>query len=153
MEFKEKHLNKTIVIGESRRYYTAEETHKEIPVFWEEMNNTGKNNKLLNQSNQYFQGFLGVCFPKKPGLDYMIAVSSDHEDEEWNTGVIPSGKYLMFEAIGPVPNELQKVTRDALEMVNDSSEYELRMAPQFEYYPSGDVTSSDYITEIWIPIK
>lgn len=153
MTYKLRELEGLSVLGAKRTYNTMEEAQATINQFWNEFSASGREEELIKLADGKIEGMLGVCVPKGNGMDYFIAVSSSQEKAEWEKVTIPSGRYLVFEAKGPVPTEIQRVTNEAYETVLPSNDYELRDAPEFELYPLGNPMSEDYITEIWIPIK
>ncbi|TDM05201.1 GyrI-like domain-containing protein [Macrococcus lamae] len=153
MAYEVKAFVELTVIGEARFYESMEEAQENIPKFWDEFNRSGKNKQLEKLADDKFNGFFGVCFPKGTGTDYMIAVSSEQKTEEWEVNTIPAGNYLKFEAIGPVPREIQRVTNEAYEVIIPASQHDLRHAPEFEFYPAGNLKAKDYVTEIWIPVE
>lgn len=154
MNYRVEQLNRFKVAGEKRTYDTMEEAQKEISGFWETVNQSGKGDELLQLKDETLDGMLGLCFPTdNGGMDYVIGVTVNKDPSEIEIFTVGSGRYLIFDAVGPVPEEIQRVTNEIFQNVLPSSEYELRDRPEFELYSPGDVTSQDYKAEIWIPIK
>nr|WP_263313965.1 effector binding domain-containing protein [Mammaliicoccus sp. Marseille-Q6498] len=141
------------VIGTKRSYTSDENVQQEIPKFWAEFNQSGHDERLIQLSNGKVEGFLGICIPNEQGVDYYIAVSSDETSNDWESQFIPGGKYLVFQAKGPVPDEIQRVTNEAFQTIQNSPNYELRKGPEIELYRPGNIDSPEYITDIMIAIK
>lgn len=153
MAYQLRELAHTRVIGEVKTYKTMEDALQNINAFWQDFNHSEREEKLIQLADKKIRGFLGISFPQGDGLDYMIAVTSESPSRQFESREIPGGKYLVFEARGAVPDEIQRVTREAYESVIPASEYELRDAPEFELYKAGDPSRPDYVTEIWVPVK
>lgn len=153
MNYRVEELDTVNILGESRHYSTMEEAQREISGFWTAFNQRN-DNSLFKLQNDYLKGILGLCIPaKEGGMIYVIGVTSDNESERWSKHQVKKGRYLVFDAIGPVPDEIQRVTREIYSNFLPVSEYELRDDAEFELYLPGDVAANDYKTEIWIPVK
>ncbi|HJE20428.1 MAG TPA: AraC family transcriptional regulator [Aliicoccus persicus] len=153
MAYQVRELETMSVVGEVRLYKSMGEALRQINSFWNEFNDSERPDALIEIADKKIQGFLGVSIPQGDGLEYMIAVSSDADTRNFESREIPGGRYLVFEAKGPVPDEIQRVTKEAFESVIPSSDYELRDAPEFELYKPGDPNSAEYVTEIWVPVQ
>lgn len=154
MNYRVEHLEQFKAAGERKIYGTMEEAQRGIVGFWETFNRSGKSDVLIQLKDNTLDGMLGLCFPRYDGgMEYVIGVSVTQAPSDFETFIVEDGRYLVFDAVGPVPLEIQRVTNEIFQNVLPSSKYELRDAPEFELYHSGDVTSDDYKTEIWIPIK
>ncbi|WP_170234556.1 GyrI-like domain-containing protein [Macrococcus equipercicus] len=153
MAYEVRELAETRVIGEKRSYDSIEEAQEKIQQFWTDFKQSDQRARLTLEADEQFQGFFGIYFPTDNGVDYMIGVSSDRETSEWASHNIPAGKYIVFEAGRPVSREIQRVTNEAYEVIIPASQHDLRQAPEFEYYPFGNVTAADYTAEMWIPVE
>lgn len=153
MNYRVETMDSFQITGVSKTYSTMTEAQNEISAFWAEVNQSGKSDELINIKNNTLPGMLGLCFPDEDGgMEYVIGVTGDDSDS-FKTFTVTGGRYLVFDAVGPVPSELQRVTNEIFQNVMPSSEYELRDAPEFEVYHPGDVTADDYTVEIWVPVK
>lgn len=153
MNYRVETMDSFQITGVSKTYSTMTEAQNEISAFWAEVNQSGKSDELINIKNNTLPGMLGLCFPDEDGgMEYVIGVTGDDSDS-FKTFIVTGGRYLVFDAVGPVPSELQRVTNEIFQNVMPSSEYELRDAPEFEVYHPGDVTADDYTVEIWVPVK
>lgn len=153
MAYEVKYLEELTVVGEKRSYDSIEDAQQKSQQFWTEFKQSDQRARLTMEADDQFQGFFGIYFPTDNGVDYMIGVSSARETSEWTSHHIPAGNYLVFEAGRPVSREIQRITNEAYEVIIPASQHDLRNAPEFEYYPFGNVTAADYKAEMWIPVE
>ncbi|ULG74595.1 GyrI-like domain-containing protein [Macrococcus brunensis] len=154
MNYHEVSVEAITLVGECVHYETASEARRSIQSYWQDFKARGKAEALESYRNQQIDGFVGVLIPKpNDRLDYMIAVSSDQDPVEFETRKLPAGRYLIFEAEGPLPFKLREVMDAIHHDFLPKSSYNLREAPIMEHYPSGDTQSADYLSEIWIPVE
>ena len=67
---------------------------------------------------------------------------------------IPAGEWVKFKCIGPMPQALQTVnSRIWGEWLPGNQEFETALPINIEWYSTGDTNSSDYESEIWIPVR
>lgn len=144
------------VIGLKESYPNLEEGQRKIPDFWSRFNGSGDDENLERcMSTHHEAGYLGLCVPKEGmAYDYMIGVITDEQKDpdSFERIHVPASKWLVFEAKGLLPQSVQKTYKEIYESFIPSSQYKLASTPDFEFYPSGNVQSPDYITEIWIPV-
>ena len=132
------------------------ENFKRIPEFWNEVCRQGRYEKMLGYNDNKELYSMGVCTNSDDGkdFDYYIATGSDREIlEDMAELVIPAGTYVIFECIGRMPEGQQKVWKRVFTEWFPSSGYEIMDGPQLEWYSEGDITSEEYRSEIWIPIR
>ncbi|WP_426456681.1 GyrI-like domain-containing protein [Staphylococcus cohnii] len=142
------------VVGVKKKYATGQKAQENIFKFWMEFEAMGYKDRLISQSNQYLEGLLGVCLPKENGeMHYLIGVTRDEQQSEWEQVDLVEGRYLVFDAKGPVPESIKQAMQTIHRNILHTLDYELRSAPFFELYKPGELHSNDYITEIWFPIK
>lgn len=153
MEFRKERIQAEPIIGAVIHYETMTEATQHIVEFWKQIESEGKDKELLKLSNHHIEGLLGVCISRPNGkLDYMVAVTSDEEHDLFDAKKLPEGYYLVFEAVGPVPEAIhQKMAQ--LNKQLEGANYDLRDAPMFERYTDGNTQSEDYVTELWIPVE
>jgi AraC family transcriptional regulator len=65
---------------------------------------------------------------------------------------IPSLTWAIFEITGPMPTAMAEIWVRIFSEWFPTSGYEHAEAPEVEWYSSGDLSSSDYKSEIWIPV-
>lgn len=144
------------VFGFSRtfKYDTA---MAEIPVFWAEHFQTGKDTVVC--------GMYGVCLDEDAqngAFTYMIADSYDPEKALPHGCVarnIPKHTWAIFPCRGPIPLALQEVNQKIFsEWLPGCKEYEIVAGFNVEMYadvrdfPKG-TADENYYSEIWIPLR
>lgn len=146
-------IEKMTVVGLKRNYATGQKAKENIYKFWLDFDAQHYKSTLATLSNNYFPGILGVCMPQNNGeMHYLIGVTADSVGENFDAITLQSGRYLVFEAIGPVPASIHNAMQHINKRLLPSLNYTLREAPFFEYYRDGDTTEDNYITELWLPI-
>ena len=66
----------------------------------------------------------------------------------------PDMEWAKFRCTGPMPGALQSVnTKIFQEWLPNNQEYEIAMGANIEWYSNGDMSSIDYESGIWIPVK
>jgi AraC family transcriptional regulator len=151
------------VVGKARRFTTANgENFVRIPQFWNEFVrsedsgvlfglNGGKSGPVTGADS------LGVCFDYE-GMDefsYGIAVEKTGDAVPIGFEVIhiPAATWAIFDVIGALPDAIQDANKRIFGEWLPSSGYEHAGTPDFEAYSQGDITSPDYHTQIWVPVK
>ena len=89
IQYKLEQLNHVQLIGVLRKYESGDEMQKDIPSFWQKVNNDGVVDDLIELSNQTLSGLLGVILQKEDNhFDYFIGVpcdNSNNNDSHFNT--------------------------------------------------------------------
>lgn len=153
MKYRQQKIDTEQIIGAVIHYETMTEATQHIHEFWKKVASDGKDKTLLKLSNQHIEGLLGVCISRPNGkMDYMVAVTADKENDNFEAKKLPAGDYLIFEAVGPVPQAIHETMVQVDQEIKDL-DYELRHGPMFERYTEGDTQAEDYITELWIPVE
>ncbi|WP_166239934.1 AraC family transcriptional regulator [Paenibacillus turpanensis] len=87
-------------------------------------------------------------------LDHYIGVATNAEiPENLTTLEVPAVTWAIFEAVGPFPETLQSVWGRIYSEWFPSAGYELAMGPEMLWNESRDMSSPNYRSEIWIPIR
>ena len=148
------------VVGVKRTYNcNTGENLKSIPQFWDEVNTNGTDDLLAQLNNGEIEGVLGVCVvgesQKDTGLmDYWIASAHVGDvPENLDSMEIPASKWVIFEVHGPMPHAMQDTWKQIYSEWFPSNPYVPAGTPELEVYLSGNPSSADYYSEIWIPIK
>lgn len=144
------------VMGVSKvfKYDTA---GTEIPKFWAEHYQTGKNEIVC--------GMYGVCVDESMGSDefqYLIADdynSSSELPDGFITKVIPKHFWAIFACKGAMPQSLQNTNQKIFsEWLPNCKDYEIAAGYNIEMYanvadyPKGNQDENFY-SEIWIPVQ
>lgn len=145
------------VIGVKREFSLQnEENLKGIPKMWQEVNADGTSNAIAELNDGEIKGLLGVCanYQDSQTMDYWIAAESGEKPpERFKELEIPASKWGVFEVRGAMPNAMPKVWKQIFSEWFPSNQYENAGTAELEVYPEGDVSSEDYVSEIWIPLK
>lgn len=144
------------VIG-SVKSFSYDEASTEIPKYWREHCESGK--------NKYVSGMFGVNIDESMGMnrfEYMIAdVYNPSVDipEGFETRVIPALTWAVFPIKGALPDALQDVNKKIFsEWLPALGDYEFAAGYSIEMYAdpqkfSKGTCDENYYSEIWIPIK
>jgi AraC family transcriptional regulator len=145
------------VVGKQTRIYMEnEENFNQVPKFWYDCMEDGSYDWISSKAGKL--GILGVSkdFDKyKDEFNYMIAVEevNDKLPKGYVSATIPAATWAAFESIGPVPEALHDLLRRIYTEWMPSTGYQHECAPDIEVFPAGDMSSSDYRCEIWVPVK
>lgn len=145
------------VVGKQRKITTAGgENFKLVPEFWDDCMKDGSYQWISSRAGKL--GVLGICKDLhnfNEGFNYMIGIEKIKETlpKGFISATIPAATWAVFESIGPLPEAIQDVTRRIFSEWMPSTGYQHDCAPELEVCPEGDINSSDYRCEVWIPIK
>ncbi|MCE5342089.1 MAG: GyrI-like domain-containing protein [Eubacteriales bacterium] len=151
MDYTLEDIGELTVLGYVRKF-GYENAFQEIPKFWSEFFHRELQNKLPGR-------LLGVCFDEadSPEFPYMIGVFCDPDapvPEGFEKRTIAAHTWVKFNAVGPIPEGIQKVNRQIFtEWLPNNAECDLAEGVNIEIYPEGDMKASDYVSEIWLPIR
>ncbi len=131
---------------------------KSIPDFWTKSHNDGTVKTLLeNTTDRTF--ILGVCYGNigdgAKTFDYSIGAVYNKNavvPKGFRRNTIPASTWAVFECKGAIPKAMQdmwhKITSEFFPISGYQPTYEM----DIEAYTEGDMGSSDYRSEIWIPV-
>lgn len=148
------------VIGKTETHSIDESQNKNtIPDFWDKVHRTGIIETLLKNASDKTYVF-GICYgnthTNKETFDYSIAVECDENitvPEGYTVNEIPARTWIVVECTGAMPEAIQKLWHEICTEFFPVSEYKPTYEMDIEAYPTGDMTSSDYRCQIWIPIE
>lgn len=160
-------MNYRIVEKEAFDVIEKVETHsvdnglnaKTIPDFWNRSHRDGTVKTLLDITDDRTYIF-GICYGSLPenseSFDYSIAVKCDKNSnipDGFRKNTIPARTWAVFEVTGAMPETIQNlwcsITTEFFPTSNYAPTYEM----DIEAYTAGDMSSSGYHSEIWIPVK
>lgn len=134
------------------------ENAKSIPDFWTRSHNDGTVRKLLDETIDSAYIF-GVCHANISNnaktFDYSIAAKCDKDTvvpEGFRKNTIPARTWAVFECKGAMPNAVQDLWHKIVSEFFPTSDYQPTCEMDIEAYTAGDMSSSDYRSEIWIPV-
>lgn len=129
-----------------------------IPEFWTRAHSDGTVKTLLEKTSDKTYIF-GICYGNTHSdsktFDYAIAsVCSDdcEAPEGFRISEIPARTWAVFEVTGAMPNAIQEMWHRIITEFFPSSEYQPTYEMDIEAYPAGVMNSSDYRSEIWVPL-
>lgn len=143
------------VVGVKRGYKSFEEGIANIGLFWDDFNGSMQEEYLDSIMNDELQGYLGLCVShnSRTGYDYYICVNSTEKYEgDYLEYIVPKSKWIVFDAVGKVPDSVQYITKQIYENFLPSSEYKHAGTEEFELYALGNPMDENYLTQIWIPV-
>ena len=128
-----------------------------IPDFWTRAQADGTLEKLLAQAPDKTFVY-GVCYGNAPSdektFDYAIAADCGGSvPEGFRRTVIPAQTWAVFPCRGPMPKAIQQLWHRIITEYFPSSRYEPTYELDIEAYPDGDMSSPDYTSEIWVPVR
>ena len=150
MEYKIERLEEMDLLVHSKLFH-AETSDTEIPKFWDEY--------YANEEYRKIPGYLGVCAQEKSGGDefkYGIGckvADIDGIPEGFEIIHIPEYDWAVFKCIGPSTEAIQDTWERIYKEWLPVSDYELIPDVDIENYLPGDPSSSDYVSEICIPVQ
>ncbi len=130
-----------------------------IPKLWEECHADGTVKKLveLTPDNTFIYG---ICYnnphEEASTFEYSIAALADDKTkvpEGFTLHEIPARTWAVFECKGAMPDAMQELWHKICTEFFPSSDYEPTYEMDIEAYPSGEMNSADYRSEVWVPIK
>lgn len=130
-----------------------------IPDFWNRAHKVGTIETLLKYASD--RSFIfGICYGSghsdSETFDYGIAVQCDPDTvapEGFHVNTIPARTWVVAECTGPMPDAIQQLWHELCAEFFPTSDYTPTYEMDIEAYPDGDMTSADYKSQIWIPIK
>ncbi len=131
------------------------ENFKIIPEFWNKIKEDGSCSILEKDKGKL--GVMGICYNfdmESNEFDYIVAIEGEniHGLENYDVLNIKSNTFAIFESIGSMPNAIQDVWKRIFAEWFPATKYELADGPELEVYYPGDPSSSQYKSEVWIPI-
>ena len=130
-----------------------------FPDFWAKAGADGTLGRLseLTSDNEYV---FGICYASESKdskeFDYSIAVKCQKDidvPKGFRKSTIGAKTWIVFECIGAMPNAIQELWKRIVTEFFPTSVYKLTGEMDIEAYTDGDMDSSDYRSEIWIPVE
>ncbi len=134
------------------------ENAKSIPAFWTRAHNDGTVKKLLDTTTDRTYIF-GVCYgnlsENAKTFNYSIAAKCDENTvvpEGFSKNTIPARTWAVFECKGAMPNAMQDMWHKIVSEFFPTSGYQPTYEMDIEAYTQGNMGSTDYRSEIWVPV-
>ncbi len=142
------------VVGVKQRFSHVDGLGESIGRMWSETSTeTFEQINGLGDTEPY--GLLGVYsgMYEDNTTDYYIATTTKKSCPETLCKLeIPSHTWVIFEITGPMPTAMAEVWGRIFSEWFPTSGYEHAEAPEVEWYSKGDLSATDYKSEIWIPV-
>lgn len=147
-----------LVTGIKESYTSVDEGQSKIPLFWDKFNESSLFDQVVKEKDSSGPNtVLGICLPGENGAyDYLIGVNATEvtKQENLETITLPETDWVIFKAVGKVPDAIRTTYQEIYESFFPSTPYSPKNLPEFESYPLDmDPMSENHITEIWIPIN
>lgn len=167
MDYRIKTMFPLKVIG-FQEIFDSETSYEEIPKFWSRIHEKYTANVYAGNapSNPYEKavvdnciGEFGICIDDLEGGKFRYLIAGKYTGGEVPEGMcvyeFPKCDWAVFDCYGPNPKTLQETnTRIFKEWLPGNPDYEFFGNASIEWYDSeGDMTSPDYHSAIWIPVK
>jgi AraC family transcriptional regulator len=101
----------------------------------------------------------GICYGNGhtdcERFNYSIAVHCDSDTvvpKGYQVNTIPARTWVVAECVGAMPEAIQQLWHEICSEFFPTSNYKPTYEMDIEAYPTGNMTSSDYRSQIWIPI-
>jgi AraC family transcriptional regulator len=138
------------VVGVTQRFSHVDGLGESIGKMWSE---TPK--ETVEQIAELGNGLVGVYsgMYEDNTTDYYIAAITDKESPDNLVKLeISPFTWAIFEIVGPMPIAMSEIWGRIFSEWFPTSGYEHAEAPEVEWYSKGDMSASDYKSEIWIPV-
>lgn len=126
------------------------------PVVWDDLYNKFTHEELATLGKGQS---VGVCHDSQVGekLNYMAGYIIEDIEQTKTLGLdileIEEAEYAVVELKGPVPECIHDGWKYVYEKFFPENNFKHSGQADFEYYFEGDMTSSDYQMELWVPIE
>lgn len=124
-----------------------------IPKMWQEAHKKGKVEEIFKLSNGTVWGVMGALSNyTDDSVDYYIASTSDEPIPKGMEELhVEAGLWVIFSCYGS--ESIQPIWKRIYGEWFPMSGYEYSGGTEIEWYSDGELDASNYLTEIWIPIK
>lgn len=136
-----------------------EENKNSIPEFWTKCHKDGTV-KLLTEIATDNEFIFGICYGNEQKdsdtFDYAIGAVCEENctaPDGFRISKIPTRTWAVFECIGAMPGAMQDTWHKICAEFFPTSGYTPTQEMDIEAYSMGDMSSADYKSEIWVPIK
>lgn len=159
MDYKIVSKESITVLEKVEQHTVAGEQNKNtIPDFWDRAHKDGTIDTLLKYTSDRSYIF-GICYGNGhtdcEHFDYGIAVQCVPDTvapEGYRVNTIPARTWVVSECVGAMPDAIQQLWHEMCSEFLPTSNYKPTYEMDIEAYPAGDMTASDYSSQIWIPI-
>lgn len=150
MNYKIEQKNSFSIVGVKQRFSHVDGLGENIGKMWSETPQ-----ETIAQIARLGNGLVGVysgMYEDNTTDYYIAAITEKDPPKTLCTLEIPSLTWAIFEIIGPMPTAMAEMWERIFSEWFPASGYEHAEAPEVEWYSNGDLSSSAYKSEIWIPV-
>jgi AraC family transcriptional regulator len=150
MNYRIEQKNSFSVVGVKQRFSHVDGLGESIGKMWSETPG-----ETIAQIAVLGNGLVGVysgMYEDNTTDYYIAAITEKDPPKTLCTLEIPSLTWAIFEIIGPMPTAMAEIWGRIFSEWFPTSGYEHAEAPEVEWYSQGDLSASDYKSEIWIPV-
>lgn len=150
MNYRIEQKNSFVVVGIKQRFSNVEGLGENIGKMWVETPT-----ETIGQISGLGDGLVGVYsgMYEDNTTDYYIAAITEKDCPKTMCKLeIPSLTWAIFEITGPMPTAMAEIWGRIFSEWFPTSGYEHAEAPEVEWYSNGDLSLTDYKSEIWIPV-
>lgn len=138
----------------------VEQNNEQLPKYWDDCrkdNTIDSLYKYATESGVFGGALIGVCVEdtKKSEATYAVGVEYNGADipDELSVEQIPAYTWAIFESVGPMPTAFQNLLYKVYSEFFPTSEYHPCGSLDIQVYPNGNMQSSQYKCELWIPVE
>lgn len=149
------------------RSFSFECPYEEIPPFWDEVRQTHieplfaksrPESALERAIVECGIGEFGLSFNCAGGAQFGYLISGRYDGRQVPEGLtvvnVPAFEWAKFTCTGPMPGALQSLnTQIYSNWLPGNTEYEIAADFTVEWYSRGDMSSPDYQSAIWVPVR
>ncbi|WOO36445.1 AraC family transcriptional regulator [Anaerocolumna sp. AGMB13020] len=150
MNYRIEQKNSFTIVGLKQRFSHINGLGENIAKMWSETPQ-----ETFSQIASLGNGLVGVysgMYEDNTTDYYIAAITEKDSPQNLYRLEIPSLTWAIFEIIGPMPTAMAEIWGRIFSEWFPTSGYEHAEAPEIEWYSNGDLSSSDYKSEIWIPV-
>lgn len=149
------------IIEKVRTFSTKNDEHTQaIPAYWLASRHDDTIPLLCScaSKNEFKDSIMGICHDSNHTDEFEYAIAAVYDKESripdgFRIHDIQPATWAVFRCAGSMPEAIQHAWHDIYTEFFPGSEYEPTGELDFELYPKGDLTSSDYESQIWIAVR
>ena len=150
MNYKMEQMDAFKVVGIEQRFQ-MDTSLQEVPKFWDSFFKQGLHTKVTPMFGISFDVDKDGMFPYLIGE---LLQPGKKVPEGMVVRELPALLWARFACTGPMPGAMQSLTKEIYsEWLPTNGTYEVAEYVEIEMYTEGDVTSKDYYSEVWLPVK
>lgn len=151
------------IIAKTQRFSKIKDVQgrEDIPKFWTQCHKDGTVKKLFEISKKdgvLGSNIVGLCMEDSTVVkDFPYSIGAEYDGGEAPEGYtiydIPEATWIIFNSTGKMPRAMQDLWHKIFAEFFPASDYKPYGNFDIELYTSGDNSSDDYHSEIWIAVE